>query len=73
MAFHCGIRKRWDCVVSSNSQLYLPSPYPFFRSTLFNVKSCAPLHDSRIQESTHGQRQKHPTSQDSLGVYIKAV
>ena len=73
VVFHRGIWNRWDCVVPSNSQLYLPSPYPFFRSTLFNVKSCASLHDSRIQESTHGQRQNHPTSQDSPSIYIKAV
>ena len=48
-------------------------PPILYLSTLFNVKSCAPLHDSRIQESTHGQRQKDPTLQDSLGVYVKAV
>ena len=36
-------------------------------------RSCAPLRDSAIREFTHGQRQQDPTSQDSLGVSVKAL
>ena len=53
----------------------LRSAYPSLMNlpVMFNVTSCALLHESAEREFTHGQRQQDPTLQYSVVAYVKAL